>query len=117
MSWTKYDDSGTRWSWTADDERHLLLFDTASGELREYHEVPAPAAVTVHVYQPDDWYEGRTESHGNPSAIVYPLLEVTHIRTYEVAGEHAPWVRALDDREAFEWLAAAGYADASGGAA
>lgn len=109
MTWKRYDDSGTRWSWEADEERHLLFFDTAAGELREYHEVP-DGPVTVHVYQPDDWHEGRTESHGDLSAIAYPLLEVTHIRTYEVPANFAPWVRALDDREVFEYLADAGYA-------
>lgn len=98
MSWERYDDSGTRWSWTADDERHLLFFDTAAGELREYHEVPG-GAVTVHVYG-----AGESDLAGQP------LNGAEHIRTYEVSGEHAPWVRTLDDREVFEWLAAAGYA-------
>jgi hypothetical protein len=100
VSWERYDDSGTRWSWAADDVRHLLLFDTASGELREYHEVPG-GPVTVHVYEPT-----------RPDRIVQdaPLVSVVHLRTHEVAGNFAPWVRALDDFELFEWLASAGYA-------
>lgn len=111
MKWDRIGSGDTGLTaWIAEgDGRHLLLFDATSGELRELHEVPG-GPVTVHVYQPDDWYEGRTESHGDLSAVVYPLLETTHLRTHEVPAEHAPWVRALDDREVFEYLAAAGYA-------
>jgi hypothetical protein len=101
MSWEKYDDSGTRWTWTADEERHLLMQDDATAQLREYHEPPAPSAVTVHTYTTAsaDQYDERE-----------PLNRAEHIRTYEVAANHAPWMRAADDREVFEWLAAEGYA-------
>jgi hypothetical protein len=101
MSWERYDDSGERWSWTADDERHLLVLH--DGELREYHEVPAPGAVTVHVYEPT-----------RPDRIVQdaPLVSVVHQSTYTVAGNFAPWVRALDDFELIEWLMGAKYVNA-----
>lgn len=98
MSWEKYDDGGTRWSWTADEERHLLVLH--DGELREYHEVP-DGPPTVHVYEPT-----------RPDRIVQesPLVSVVHVRTYVVAGSFAPWVRTLDDFEVFEYLERGGYA-------
>lgn len=107
MTWKRYDDSGTRWSWTADEERHLLLLSTT--QARELHEVPG-GAVTVHVYEPDDLYDGKSEAFADLSAVVVPLAEMTHVATYEVPANFAPWVRALDDREVFEYLADAGYA-------
>lgn len=105
MSWENVT-PGKRWSWTADDVRHVLA--AVGTDLREYVEQEAGPA-TVHVYEPDDLYEGRSESHGDLSSVVYPLLETTWVATYEVAAEHEPWVRALDDRELFEWLESAGY--------
>lgn len=101
MSWERYDDSGTRWSWTADGVRHLLVLH--DGELREYHEVPG-GAPTVHVYTPD------LDAIADGFA---PLQHAEHQSTHEVAGNFAPWVRALDDRELIEWIMAASYASAT----
>lgn len=98
MSWERYDDSGTRWRWTADDERHLLVLH--DGELREYHEVP-DGTPTVHVYEP-----GGVQFLG-------PLQDAEHLRTFTVADNFAPWVRALDDFELIEWLMGAKYVDAT----
>ena len=111
MTWEKYDESGTRWTWTADEERHLLLIDVDTFTLREYHEQP-DGPVTVHEYAPDDLYAGRSESHADPLSIVYPLHETTHLRTVTVAPAQDGWVRALDDRELWEWLASGDYGSA-----
>lgn len=99
MSWEVVTE-GKRWSWTGDDVRHLLAL--VGEQLREVHEVP-DGPVTVHVYEQ---LSGWAERGGG----VGPLTHARHLRTYEVAAEHAPWVRALDDRELFEWLESAGYA-------
>lgn len=103
MTWEKYDDSGTRWTWTADEERHLLLIDVDTFTLREYHEQP-DGPVTVHEYAPDDLYAGRSESHGDPAAIEYPLHETTHLRTVELSPEDGERVRQLNDTKLFEYL-------------
>lgn len=100
MNWKRYDDSGARWTWEADEERHFLALH--DGELREYHEVPG-GAVTVHVYV--------VHAEADVTTMPSPLDWATHMETWELAGEvNAPWVRALDDREVFEYLASAGYA-------
>lgn len=98
MSWERYDDGGARWTWTGDDERHLLLL--SSTELREYHEQP-DGPPTVHVYTPD--LDAIADGFG-------PLQHAEWQSTYAVADKFAPWVRALDDRELFDWLESAGYA-------
>lgn len=96
MSWIKLDDSGERWTWEADDVRHLLVL--AGEELREYHEVP-DGPPTVHVYTASTAFGTSDE----------PLGGAQWVATYMVPAEHAPWVRALDDRELIEWLIAGGY--------
>lgn len=95
MSWKQYDDSGQRWTWPG-EERHLLVL--VDGQLREYVENPG-GLPTVHVYVP------------NPHVLVHadPLDGATHYDTCETEAEHAPWVRALDDRELFEWIMAERY--------
>lgn len=102
MSWERYDDSGTRWSLPRDEGRQLLAL--AGGELREYVELPG-TPLSVNVYEP---YPGIGE--GNALVGTNPLSYARLLRTHDVVGEHAPWVRALDDREVFDWLASAGYA-------
>jgi hypothetical protein len=95
MNWKRYDESGTRWTWTADEERHLLLFDTASGELREYHEQPF-GPVTVHVYRSDRTHIPRDDAS--------PLGAAEHLRTHEVAGDDGEHLRQLNDSKVFEYL-------------
>lgn len=108
MTWQRYDDSGQRWTWTGDEARHLLVLAGDEGsELREYHEVPG-GAPTVHVYL----VHPEADAPRAPS----PLESAQHVATYTVASSFAPWVRALDDFELFEWLEAASYVTATGDA-
>lgn len=105
MSWQRYDDSGQRWTWDGDEERHLLLFVPDDGELYEYHEVP-DGAPAVHFY--------TTERVHIPRDSATPLDGAEHAETFVVAGQFAPWVRALDDFELWDWLATGKYRTATG---
>lgn len=95
MNWKRYDDSGTRWTWTADDERHLLFFDTAAGELREYHEVPG-GPVAVHVY--------GTLANADELDSAAPLADASHMESMDVAPEDADHLRQLNNSKVFEYL-------------
>lgn len=103
MTWQRYDDSGTRWTWDGDEERHVLAL--VGNEMREYHEVPNGAPV-VHVYAAD--LDAIADGFG-------PLDGAEHVTTYTVAVRFAPWVRALDDFELFDWLETAKYVTATEG--
>lgn len=104
MTWGKYGNRDDMWTWSGDEERHLLVL--VGTELREYHEVP-DGAPTVHVYTPSVAFGTDAQ----------PLDGAQHVATYTVAGNFAPWVRVLDDRELIEWIMAASYVKATGDAA
>ena len=94
MTWEKYDDSGTRWSWSGDEERHLLWLDEPVGVLREYHEQPDGPA-TVHEYAVNALWDAAEPLAAGGCA---------HVHTAELPPEDGERVRQLNNTKLFEYL-------------